>query len=130
MVIRGAKDNERRMQAIGYDTYRYRLTCYVISGALCSYAGALLGNFTSFISPEMMTWARSGELIFMVVLGGTASLFGPVLGAFAFLMAEETLSSLTDYWHLFFGPILIIIVLFVRGGIHGLLGMFGKREKS
>ncbi len=126
MVIRGAKDNERRMQAIGYDTYRYRLTCYVISGALCSYAGALLGNFTSFISPEMMTWARSGELIFMVVLGGTASLFGPVLGAFAFLMAEETLSSLTDYWHLYFGPILIIVVLFARGGIHGLLGMAGR----
>ncbi|MEQ9199779.1 MAG: branched-chain amino acid ABC transporter permease [Rhodospirillales bacterium] len=122
MVIRGAKDNERRMQAIGFDTYRYRLFCYVISGAMCTYAGALLGNFTSFISPEMMDWARSGELIFMVVLGGSGSIFGPVLGAVGYLLAEETLSSMFENWHIVFGPILIIIVLFVRGGIDGLLG--------
>ncbi len=122
MVIRGAKDNERRMQAIGFDTYRYRLICYVISGAMCTYAGALLGNFTSFISPEMMDWAQSGELIFMVVLGGAGSIFGPVLGALGYLLAEETLSSMFENWHIVFGPILIIIVLFVRGGIDGLLG--------
>jgi branched-chain amino acid transport system permease protein len=127
MVIRGSKDNERRMQAIGFDTYRYRLVCYVISGAICSYAGALMGNFTGFISPEMMDWARSGELIFMVVLGGAGSLFGPVLGAIGFLLTEEVLSSLTDYWHLYFGPILIILVLFVRGGIDGLLRL-GNRK--
>jgi branched-chain amino acid transport system permease protein len=117
MVIEGGKGNERRMQAIGFNTYRYRLTGYVISGAMCGFAGALLGNFTNFISPEMMDWMRSGELIFMVVLGGTSSLFGPVLGAAAFILLEEWLSGITLYWQLMFGAILILTVLFNRGRI-------------
>jgi branched-chain amino acid transport system permease protein len=121
MVIEGAKGNERRMQAMGFHTYRYRLTCYVISGAMCGLAGALLGNFTNFISPEMMDWTRSGELIFMVVLGGAGSWFGPVLGAAAFLLLEEMLSSLTLYWQLIFGLFLIAVVLFARGGINAWL---------
>jgi branched-chain amino acid transport system permease protein len=126
MVIEGAKDNELRMQSIGFNTYRYRLTCYVISGAICGLAGALLGNFTNFISPEMMDWTRSGELIFMVVLGGAGSLFGPVLGAGAFLLLEEFLSDITIYWQLLFGIMLLMVVLFVRGGIVGLLGTWGR----
>jgi branched-chain amino acid transport system permease protein len=117
MVIEGAKGNERRMQAIGFNTYRYRLTGYIISGAMCGFAGALLGNFTNFISPEMMDWMRSGELIFMVVLGGAGSLSGPVLGAAAFILLEEWLSGITIYWQLMFGAILILTVLFKRGGI-------------
>ncbi len=125
MVIEGAKGNERRMQAMGFHTYRYRLTCYVISGAMCGLAGALLGNFTNFISPEMMDWTRSGELIFMVVLGGAGSWFGPVLGAAAFLLLEEVLSGITIYWQLIFGLFLIAVVLFARGGIDGLLGSRG-----
>ena len=121
-VIRGAKSNDERAQAIGFDSYKYRLTCYVISGALCGLAGALLGNFTGFISPDMMDWTRSGELIFMVVLGGAGSIFGPVLGAAAFLILEEFLSSLTIHWQIIFGPLLILMVLYGRGGIDGLLG--------
>ncbi len=121
-VIRGAKSNDARVQAIGFNSYRYRLTCYVISGALCGLAGALLGNFTGFISPDMMDWTRSGELIFMVVLGGAGSLFGPVLGAAAFLILEEALSSLTIHWQIIFGPLLIVMVLYGRGGIDGFLG--------
>ena len=119
MVIEGARANERRMQAIGYDTYRYRLVCYVIAGSICGYAGALLGNFTHFISPEMMDWTASGELIFMVVLGGTGTLFGPVLGAAAFVLLEEWLSTITIYWQFLFGALLIAVVLFWRGGING-----------
>jgi branched-chain amino acid transport system permease protein len=122
MVIAGAKGNEHRMQALGYNTYPYRLTCYVISGAMCGFAGALLGNFTFFISPAMMDWTRSGELIFMVVLGGAGSLFGPVLGSVAFLLLEELLSATTVYWQLIFGVLLILVVLIARGGIDGLLG--------
>jgi branched-chain amino acid transport system permease protein len=121
MVIEGAKGNDRRMQAMGFHTYRYRLTCYVISGAMCGLAGALLGNFTNFISPEMMDWTRSGELIFMVVLGGAGSWFGPVLGAAVFLVLEEILSGITLYWQLIFGLFLIAVVLFARGGIDGWL---------
>ncbi len=128
MVIEGAKGNERRMQAIGFDTYKYKLTSYVIAGAICGYAGALLGNFTNFISPEMMDWTASGELIFIVVLGGAGTLFGPVAGAAAFVLLEELLSSLTIYWQFIFGSFLIIVVLFVRGGIMGLIELIGKRS--
>ena len=126
MVIEGARDNERRMRAIGYDTYRYRLVCYVIAGAICGYAGALLGNFTNFISPEMMDWTASGELIFMVVLGGTGSLFGPILGAAAFVLLEEWLSAITIYWQFIFGALLILVVLFWRGGLNGLVDWIGR----
>ncbi|MEC8751881.1 MAG: branched-chain amino acid ABC transporter permease [Pseudomonadota bacterium] len=121
MVIAGSKSNERRMQSIGYNTYRYKLVCYVLSGCLCGYAGALLGNFTNFISPEMMDWTASGELIFMVLLGGTGTLLGPLWGTATFVLLEEWLSGITTYWHFFFGALLIIVVLFVRGGIDGLL---------
>ena len=121
-VIEGARQNEVRMQAIGYDTFRYRLICYVLSGAICGYAGALLGNFTGFISPEMMGWTRSGELMFMVILGGTGSLFGPVLGAGAFILLEEILSGWTIHWKLIFGIMLVVCVLYARRGIDGFLG--------
>jgi len=121
MVVRGAHGNDERMQALGYPTFRYRLACYVISGTLCGVAGWLLGNFTGFISPEMMDWTRSGELIFMVVLGGTGSVFGPVLGTVVFLGLEEGLSRITVYWQLIFGLLLILVVLYARGGLDGWL---------
>ena len=122
MVLQGAKDNNERVVTLGYNTYLYRLTAYVISGALCGYAGALLGNFTTFISPEMMGWTRSGELMFMVILGGAGTTLGPVLGSLVFIVVEEVLSHFTIYWHLPFGIMLILIVLFVRGGVMGLIG--------
>ena len=100
----------------------------MISGAICGYAGALLGNFTTFISPEMMDWSRSGELMFMVILGGAAYLFGTVFGAVAFILLEEILSGFSLYWHLPFGIILILSVLFVRGGLSGLLSRIGKKH--
>ncbi len=137
MVLKGAKANERRMQSLGFNTYRYQLAAYVIAGTICGYAGTLLGNFTSFISPEMMDWTRSGELIFMVVLGGTGSLFGPLFGATAFLLLEEYLTPLMDfvlfegagvYWQFVFGLILILVVLYVKGGISGLLERLDDRR--
>ncbi|HEB97444.1 MAG TPA: branched-chain amino acid ABC transporter permease [Sedimenticola thiotaurini] len=120
-VIEGARSNRERMHSLGYDTYRYQLVCYVIAGMLCGLSGWLLGNFTSFISPEMMDWTRSGELLFMVVLGGTGLLFGPVLGVSAFIIGEEVLSGITVYWQFIFGVILILVVLFARGGLGRLL---------
>jgi len=121
MVIRGAKGNNERLLTLGFNTYLYRLTAYVISGAMAGYAGALLGNFSTFISPDMMGWSRSGELMFMVILGGAATTLGPVLGAATFILIEEILSSYTIYWHLPFGLMLIGVVLFARGGLMGLL---------
>ncbi len=130
MVIRGARGNEERMRALGFNAYAYRLVAYVISGAMCGYAGALLANFTTFISPEMMDWTRSGELMFMVILGGTGFLFGPVIGAAVFLLLEEILSGYTIYWHLPFGILLILSVLFLRGGISGFLDGLGNRRNG
>ena len=121
MVLRGAKGNNERVVMLGFNTYLFRLTAYVIAGAMAGYAGALLGNFTTFISPEMMDWGRSGELMFMVILGGTATLVGPVIGATLFIVLEEVLSSLTVYWHLPFGLLLLAVVLFGKGGIMGML---------
>lgn len=128
MVLQGAKGNNERLVTMGYNTYFYRLTAYVISGAMCGFAGALLGNFTTFISPDMMGWSRSGELMFMVILGGAATSIGPVLGAAVFILMEEILSSFTIFWHLPFGLMLIGVVLFARGGLMGLIRGKGKRR--
>jgi branched-chain amino acid transport system permease protein len=126
MVVQGLRSNEQRMQAIGFPATRYRLVCFVISGTLCGLAGALLANNTDFISPAVMYWTRSGDLMVMVILGGMGSLFGPVIGAIVYLALEEFLSRFTEYWALILGPLLLIIVLFGRGGIFGLLGRLGR----
>jgi branched-chain amino acid transport system permease protein len=122
LVIQGARSNERRMQAIGFPVVRYRLVCFVIAGAMCGLAGALLANHTEFISPSIMYWTRSGDLMVMVILGGIGSLFGPLIGAITFLALEEVLSGITEYWQIIIGPLLLLVVLFGRGGIDGWLG--------
>jgi branched-chain amino acid transport system permease protein len=122
MVIQGARSNDTRMRAIGFPTYRYKLVCFVIAGTLCGLAGVLLANHTDFVSPAVMYWTRSGDLIIMVVLGGMGSVIGPVFGAIALLVLEEVLSGITEYWQIILGPLLLLVVLFARGGIDGLLG--------
>jgi branched-chain amino acid transport system permease protein len=122
LAIRGARSNDRRMRAIGFPTFRYRLVCFVIAGALCGLAGALLANHTNFISPAMMHWTRSGDLIVMVVLGGLGSLFGPLIGAVTFLLLEEALSRVTQYPDLILGPLLLLVAIYVHGGIAGSFG--------
>jgi branched-chain amino acid transport system permease protein len=128
MVVQGAKANDERMQSLGFDTFRYRLACYVIAGAMAAAAGWLMGNYNYFFSPEMMSWTHSGELIFMVVLGGAGSLFGPVLGAIVLIILEELLSSATVYWPIILGAILVAVVLFARGGLEGMLAMLERRK--
>jgi branched-chain amino acid transport system permease protein len=137
MVIQGSRSNDRRMRAIGFPTFRYRLTAFVIAGAICGLAGALLANHTGFISPATMHWTRSGDLIVMVVLGGMASSFGPLIGALVLLSLEEVLPiviraaafpvfgdaavRMAEYWQIVLGPLFLLVVLFARGGIDGLL---------
>ena len=132
MVVQGSKFNDARMQAVGFNTSRYRLVCYVIAGTMCGISGWLLGNFNVFVSSDFISWIRSGELIFMVVLGGTGTVFGPVLGTAVFLILEEELSSISVYWPLVFGPFLILVVLFAKGGlmgaIDGLEGVLRERD--
>jgi branched-chain amino acid transport system permease protein len=124
LVLRGAAMNERRMRALGFPVYRYRLAAFVIAGALCGLAGVLLANHSEFVSPSVMNWGRSADLIIMVVLGGMGSAIGPLLGAMVFMLAEETLSHLTTYWQLIFGPLILIFVRFARSG---LVGLFPER---
>ena len=126
LVVQGLRSNEQRMQAIGFPARRYRLACFVIAGTMCGLAGALLANNTDFVSPAVMYWTRSGDLMVMVILGGMGSLFGPVVGAVVYLVLEELLSEVTEYWALIMGPLLLLIVLFGRGGIMGLLGRLSR----
>jgi branched-chain amino acid transport system permease protein len=126
MVLRAARSNEVRTRSIGFSPYPYRLAAFVIAGAVCGLAGALLVNHTAYLTPEFMNWTRSGELMFMVILGGMASIAGPVLGAFALLLVEDALSGWTQHWQLILGPLLVLSVLFLRRGLAGLL--FGKNE--
>ncbi|MAQ56436.1 MAG: branched-chain amino acid ABC transporter permease [Rhodospirillales bacterium] len=122
MVLKGSRSNEVRLNTVGIRTYSYRLTAFVISGVICGLAGVLQANFEKFVSPDMMDWPRSGELMFMVIMGGLGTVFGPVMGATAYLVLSEILSSFTIHWHLIFGPLLIILVLYGRGGLSGLFG--------
>lgn len=126
MVIRAAKSNDARTRAIGFSPYPYRLAAFVIAGAMCGLAGALLVNHTAFLTPEFMNWTRSGELMFMVILGGMATTPGPVLGAFALLLVEDVLSGWTQHWQVILGPLLVLSVLFFKRGLAGLFP--GKNE--
>jgi branched-chain amino acid transport system permease protein len=121
MVIRGARSNERRMRAIGFSTFRYRLTAFVMAGAMCGLAGALLANQTEYLTPDFMHWTRSGEIMFMVILGGMGTLLGPVVGAVVLLLLEDVLSAWTAHWQIILGPLLVLVVVFARRGLVGRL---------
>jgi branched-chain amino acid transport system permease protein len=126
-VVRGAKENPVRVATIGFDVYRFQLATYVVAGGLAGLAGFLLANATEFVSPAYMSWQRSGELIVMVLLGGLGSLDGAIIGAAAYLLTEEWLSGVTEHWKVIFGPVLVLIVLFARGGLLGLASALVRR---
>ena len=129
MVLQAARSNEARSRAIGFSPYPYRLTAFVVSGAICGLAGALLVNHTAYLTPDFMNWSRSGELMFMVILGGIATTAGPLLGAAALLLLEDLLQgwsllpdSVRNHWQLYLGVFLILVVLFAKRGLAGLIG--------
>lgn len=126
-VLRGAKENERRMRALGFDPFRYRLAAYVMSGAICALAGALFANLGMFVAPAYMTWQRSGEFIAMVVLGGMGTLVGPIIGAIGVTLVEEWLAAVTQHWKAIFGPLVILVAIFARGGIVKLIDRGGGK---
>jgi branched-chain amino acid transport system permease protein len=121
MVIRGIRDNERRVAAIGFPPYPYKLVIFIIAGGIAGLAGALMANHAKFVSPATMSWQLSGELLAMVILGSANSLIGPILGAAFFLAFRDVLSDFTEHWMLFFGPLLVARVLLVKDGIWGML---------
>ena len=126
-VFRGARENPTRMQAIGFEVYRYQLAGYVISGALGGLSGFLLANATEFVSPAYMSWQRSGDFLIMVIFGGLGTLHGAIIGTAAFLLVEEWLSGLTEHWKVIFGPLLVLVVVFARGGLIGVAERLTRR---
>jgi branched-chain amino acid transport system permease protein len=121
MVIRGIRDNERRVAAVGFPPYPYKLVVFVIAGGIAGLAGALMANHAKFVSPATLSWQLSGELLAMVILGSANSLIGPILGAAFFLAFRDVLSDFTEHWMLFFGPLLVARVLLVKDGIWSML---------
>lgn len=121
-VLRATRENALRAQAVGFAPYPYRLLAYVIGGTLAGLAGVLFANASEFIAPAYMGWQRSGELIFMVILGGLGRLSGAILGAIVFVLLETWLPNITTHWKMIFGLILILAVIFMRGGLSGVLG--------
>jgi branched-chain amino acid transport system permease protein len=128
MAIRAARSNEARTRAIGLYPYAYKLAAFVIAGAMCGLSGALLVNHTAYLTPDFMHWTRSGEILFMVIMGGMGTVAGPVLGALALLLLESLLSSWTAHWQIILGPILVLVVLFAKRGLAGLLPGRGDDE--
>jgi branched-chain amino acid transport system permease protein len=126
-VIRGIRENEARMEAIGFPARRYKLAAFVLAGAAAGLAGALLANQSRFVSPSLLSWHLSGMLIVMVILGGAGRLVGPVVGAAVVLILEEVLTSYTQHWQLGLGVVLLAIVLVGRGGLAGLVAGRGPQ---
>lgn len=124
-TLQAVRENEQRMQALGFSVYRIKLIAFALSGALAALAGALLANQAGFVSPSMMQWGESGMLMIMVILGGVGQLYGGFVGAAVFLLLEEGLSTFTIHWQLGLGAVLLAVVLLAP---HGLLSLW--RDKG
>ncbi|QFT30262.1 leucine/isoleucine/valine transporter permease subunit [Labrenzia sp. THAF82] len=119
LALNAARQSEQRVQAVGMMPFRLRLAAFVISGAITGLAGALFADLNRFVSPAMFSWQMSGEIMILVILGGVGRLYGPVVGAIVYVLLEHVLGDLSDYWHIYLGVLLLLVVLFVKGGIIG-----------
>jgi branched-chain amino acid transport system permease protein len=126
-VIQGIRENEGRMEALGYPVFTYKLVCFVIGGAVAGLAGALIANQAGMASPNLLYWTQSGSRLVMVVLGGVGSLYGGVVGAGLLLLAEEVLVELTPHWQIGLGLVLLAVVLWAPNGIAGL---FARKRRD
>jgi branched-chain amino acid transport system permease protein len=127
-VLRGIHENEARMEAVGYAVDRYKLLAFVIAGVFAGLAGSLYAQFNGSITPDAFFWTTSGEALLMVIIGGTGTLGGAVLGAAAFILLQSLVSTYTERWMLILGVTFILFVLFAPGGIVGALrGRVGLR---
>lgn len=133
-ALLGIKTNEHRMRALGFATFRYKLAAYVLSGALAGLAGYLAALQFGFVNPEILSWHQSGAVLMMVILGGMGTLFGPVIGAFAFVLLQEVLSNqavlgaFAKHWQLLMGLVVILVALFLPSGLAGLVARLGRAK--
>jgi branched-chain amino acid transport system permease protein len=123
-ALRGIRSNEQRMRSLGFPTYRYKLASFAIAGAIAGLAGYLSAMQYGFVSPELLSWHQSGNVLLMVILGGPGSFYGATLGAFAFALLQEVYQSTTTHWPLLLGATIILLVLFVPGGLSSIRGRF------
>lgn len=121
LALAAARQNPERVETVGLSPYRLRLLAFVISGAITALAGALFADLNRFVSPTMLSWHMSGEIMIFVILGGVGRLYGPVAGAALFILLEHILGGLSDFWHVYLGLLLLLVVLFARGGMIGAL---------
>lgn len=119
-VLQGIRSNEHRMQSLGYSTYWYKLLAFVIAGALAGLSGFLYAIMFGFVTPELLSWHESGNVLLMVILGGMGNLMGAILGAFAFVAMQEFFADLTEHWALLMGTVIVLAVMFLPGGLIGL----------
>ena len=120
-ALQAARQNPTRLAAVGIAPFNIRLVAFVISAMITGLAGALFADLNRFVSPSMLSWHMSGELIVLIILGGKGRLFGPVAGAALYVLFEYALGGITERWQFFLGLILLGVVLFARGGLLGLL---------
>ena len=116
-ALQGIKANEQRMRALGFPVTAYKLAAFTLAGALAGLAGYLLAAQSGFVNPEILSWHESGNVLLMVILGGAGTPYGPVVGAFALTALHEFFSSVTRHWQLFLGAAIVLIVLFMPGGL-------------
>jgi len=121
IALQAVRQNEGRVAALGLSPYRIKLAAFVLSGMVTGLAGALYADLNRFVSPSMMSWHLSGEIMVFIILGGVARLFGPVVGACLFVLFEHVFGSFTTHWQFFLGAALLAVVLFARGGFIGLV---------
>jgi len=121
LALNAARQSAARVETVGIRVYSLRLTAFVISGAITGLAGALFADLNRFVSPSMLSWQTSGEIMVFVILGGVGRLFGPVAGAGLFILLEHVLGGMSEFWHVYLGLVLLAVVLFARGGVIGTL---------
>jgi branched-chain amino acid transport system permease protein len=128
LVLKATRFNASRVNALGTHAQPYRLVAYVISAEICALAGYFMANLTGFVSPSLMSWLISAELMVMVLLGGTGTVFGPIVGAAGLLLVEDGLKLITHHWQLILGPLIVLMVIGLRRGLWGFL--LPESEKS
>jgi branched-chain amino acid transport system permease protein len=129
-VLRGASSNIRRMQSLGFPVLRYQLAACVMAGCICGTAGLLLGNLARFASPAYLAWTVSGDLIVMIILGGVATIIGPLLGAIVYVILETVLAAYTQHWMVVLGPVILLVALFAKRGLYGFFLTWERRRRS
>ena len=125
-ALMGIRSNENRMRSLGYPVYRYKLASFTIAGLLAGLAGYLSALQFGFVNPELLSWHQSGNVLLMLILGGAGSLYGAVAGAFAFIALTETFQSMTRHWQLALGTAIILLVLFLPGGLASIPGLLRR----